>query len=85
MNTSEDMLRNAHHYSSHHRNELIASRECGCFDCQRIYLSVEVEEWADNGETAICPYCGTDAVIPNVKGVVKVTHKLLKVLNEKYF
>lgn len=85
MATREDKLRDAHLYSSRHRDEMLASRECGCYDCQRIFATDEIEDWADDNQTAICPYCGTDAVIPNIKGIVKVSPELLKALNEKYF
>lgn len=83
--TREDVLRNAHLYSSHHREEMLESKQCGCYSCQRIFSTDEIEDWTDNGETAICPHCGTDAVIPNVAGIVKNSPELLKALNEKYF
>lgn len=83
--TSEDALKDAHLYSSHHREEILSVKECGCFNCQRIFLTENIKEWVDNISTAICPFCGTDAVVPNVKRIVKVSPKLLKALNEKYF
>lgn len=83
--TREDVLKNAHLFSSHHREEILASKECGCFSCQRIFSTDEIEDWTDDNTTAICPYCGTDAVIPNIKRIVTVTPQLLKTLNEKYF
>lgn len=85
MKTREDALRDAHLHSSRHREEMLESKQCGCYSCQRIFSTDEVEDWADNGETAICPYCGTDAVVPNVPGVVKITPEMLSKLNEKYF
>lgn len=41
---------------------------CGCFYCCEIYSPLEIKEWIkekniQNGLTAVCPKCGTDAVI----------------------
>lgn len=83
--TREEALKDAHLYTAHNREALDASAECGCCCCERIFATADIEDWADAGTTAICPHCGTDAVIPNVKGIVKVSPTLLKTLNEKYF
>ena len=34
----------------------------------RMYLSSEVEDYTDEGETALCPYCGVDSVIGDASG-----------------
>ena len=42
------------------------SARCGCFHCGGIFAGNEVAQWLqeDDGEdTALCPYCGVDAVI----------------------
>lgn len=46
------------------RKELEAQRLCGCYYCLKIYSPLEITEWCDGQQTAICPYCGIDAVIP---------------------
>lgn len=83
--TREEVLKDAHLYSSQHREEIEQSEICGCYNCQRTFPPTEIEEWADNSTTAICPYCGTDAVIPNLSRIVAVTPALLSALNKTYF
>jgi hypothetical protein len=61
-------VRSAHAHSSGHREELLASSECGCFYCETIYPPTEIAEWVDAdasgvGQTALCPRCGVDSVI----------------------
>ena len=41
------------------------SFKCGCFFCTSIYSPDRIKEWIkdEDNDTAICPYCGIDAVI----------------------
>lgn len=42
------------------------SRQCGCFHCGSRFLASEISEWMseeDGEDTALCPYCGCDAVV----------------------
>lgn len=59
--------RSRHRDSSHHRNEVLTSKEVGCFYCLEVYHPYEIREWTDNSQTAICPRCGIDSVLPNMK------------------
>lgn len=45
----------------------LAAGEVGCYYCISIYDVTEIKEWTDNGETAICPKCGVDAVISKIQ------------------
>jgi hypothetical protein len=60
--------------------ELEASAVCGCIACERIYFPSEIVLWVD-GETAVYPHCGMDAVvgqaseIPIVPGVLRRAHE----------
>lgn len=41
-------------------------RQCGCFHCGSRFRADEISEWMheeDGDDTALCPYCGTDAVV----------------------
>jgi len=40
------------------------AKNAGCFHCLAVFLPQEVTEYTDQGETALCPKCGTDAVLP---------------------
>ncbi len=63
-------LRRAHRHSSHHRAEVMASSICGCFYCCKTFRPKRIKKitWIDNGNTALCPYCGIDAVIGSASG-----------------
>jgi hypothetical protein len=46
------------------RPALEAATKCGCYYCLKIYSPSKITEWCDSDQTAICPECGIDAVIP---------------------
>lgn len=49
--------------SMNNRGALLDSKECGCFFCLKIFSPAQIQSWL-NEETALCPYCNVDAVIP---------------------
>ncbi len=59
----------AHRHSIHHRREVLQSELCGCFYCLRWLAPTQIEEWVDGGQTALCPYCGIDAVLGSASGM----------------
>lgn len=61
-------IRNAHKHSSNHRDAILESSICGCFYCCRTYPPTTIQKWTDAGQTALCPNCGIDSVIPDVAG-----------------
>ncbi len=52
--------------SFYNRHSIQRAEKCGCYFCIRVFDSKEVVEWRDNGNTAVCPNCEVDAVLPNV-------------------
>ncbi len=52
-----------HKKSRRNRSWLKQSRICGCFYCFNEFPSDRIVEWIDDEETALCPYCGIDAVL----------------------
>jgi hypothetical protein len=62
----------AHRHSSRHRQEILASEQCGCFYCCSIFPPQVIKDWTDEwegeGQTAICPLCGIDSVIASESG-----------------
>lgn len=50
--------------SSNHRAAVVSSPLCGCFFCLRTFPGADVTEWTDDGQTALCPHCDTDSVLP---------------------
>lgn len=74
----------AHKHSSNNVEEVKSSTICGCFYCRKVYSPVEIKEYIDNGQTALCPYCGVDAVIGNASGY-EVTDAFLTDMFNKWF
>lgn len=92
---SGDILNNpiyfAHYYASNHKPELQEREQiCGCFYCRKIFFSSEITEWViadnpmDRRGTAICPYCGVDAVIGESSGF-PITREFLSAMRERWF
>jgi hypothetical protein len=84
--------RQVHSESGWHEDAIGQSKKCGCFYCMAIFDPSEIEEWVEEssdgprgtGKTALCPYCGIDAVLPE-SSLYSLTPELLKAMHEKYF
>ncbi len=80
----------AHTYSNNHKRSLIKDSVCGCFYCLKIFHPSEIEEWliednaADERGTALCPYCGIDAVLGESSGY-PMTPEFLAEMNREWF
>jgi hypothetical protein len=76
--------------SWYHRAAIEQSERCGCFYCEKIFPPAAITRWIDAREqdepdqTAVCPFCGIDAVIGSGSGH-EVTPKLLAKLRATYF
>lgn len=73
-----------HEHSMNNHTELKLSLRCGCFTCGRLFDATEVEDYIDDGKTALCPYCSVDSVIGDASGI-ELNPKLLNELNKMYF
>lgn len=73
-------------HASNNEIEIVSSTKCGCFFCRSIYSARKVQDWINDerGISAICPECGTDAVIGDASGI-ELTKPLLKTLNLEYY
>jgi hypothetical protein len=60
---TESRLDDLHRKSRQNRAPLKKARVCGCFNCFNEYLFEQIADWIDDGQTAICPRCGADAVL----------------------
>lgn len=53
------------HSMCNKNKELLKVVEKGaCFSCENIFDTKDIKEWTDSGQTAICPKCGVDSVVP---------------------
>ena len=63
---TKEFLKNSHKGSFKNKKELLDSKICGCFYCEKTFSKKEIIEWiveTDNNETAMCPNCGIDSVL----------------------
>jgi hypothetical protein len=67
--STDKMIVTAHTHSSNHREQIEASKSCGCFHCIKIFPPSAIREWTDDGQTAICPFCGVDSIIGSASDV----------------
>lgn len=77
-------LEKAKEHAAHNRQGLSTEQVCGCFYCLRIFRSNEIEWPDETDDTAMCPYCGIDAVIAESSGI-PITKQLLKDMREYWF
>ena len=66
------------------KEKLQHSTKCGCFHCKKIFDPAEINKWTDDGNTAICPYCGIDSVITKTASY-EIVPEVLDVLYKYYF
>ncbi|MBI5058692.1 cytoplasmic protein [candidate division KSB1 bacterium] len=62
-------MKSAFSLSQRHREWLDRSRRCACFHCLAVFSRREIQKWSDSGQTALCPRCGIDAVLPGAAGL----------------
>lgn len=77
-------LLHAHRFSSGNRKYLEDNTVCGCFCCGRFFRGRDITEWLDNNETARCPFCGTDSILPENCGH-PVTKEFLEQMKKLWF
>lgn len=80
---NQDHIR-AHKYSFRNRSELEKSDLCGCFYCFATFPPSAIVEWADDGQTAICPECSVDSVIGSASGF-PITAEFLRRMHDHWF
>jgi hypothetical protein len=74
----------AHHACFRHRAQLMASESCGYFYCLETFAPDAIEEWVDDGQTALCPCCGIDSVIGSASGY-PVDRDFLSTMQQRWF
>lgn len=63
-NPVKEPYRSAHKFSSLHKELILKSKQVGCFYCCSIFDPKQIIEWIDTDQTALCPICGIDSVLP---------------------
>jgi hypothetical protein len=86
-------LEGVHKHSSRHRDRIERSSLCGCFYCLALFAPTEILDWVDApegaedkaGETALCPRCGIDAVLPDSVPGAPLSPDLLSAMQRHWF
>lgn len=79
MEYTDEYLKEAHEHCRRHR-EAVEAGKCGCFYCLKIFDGSKVRRWVDRRpkstrtgayehNTAMCPHCDLDMVLPAARGL----------------
>lgn len=66
------------------REAIKAAEICGCASCLRIFPARLVGAWTDDGETALCPYCRIDTLVPVASGEALNVNDLYAIHREAF-
>lgn len=79
---TKEELKALHSQSSKHILDIKNSECCGCFYCLKVFNpeKTKITEWTDKGQTALCPRCGIDSILPGV-----TSEDILSKMNAHYF
>jgi hypothetical protein len=77
-------IRHTAKLSMHNRRVIESAEICGCYHCLSMFRVEEIKEWTDGGDTAICPKCSVDSVLP--EGIdFRITAESLDKLRRYWF
>lgn len=82
----EDLMAKAHDMAFKNMAKVSESETCQCFYCTQTYPAntvVDFEPEDDGNNTAICPMCYMDTVLPSAS-IVLSKHELFEMMDE-YF
>lgn len=86
----------AHRHTSNNRAELEASKLCGCCSCLEVFPPDNIVAWTGldmndfnnpdgaNAKTALCPMCGSEALIGDAAGY-SINPDFLSRMNQAWF
>ena len=86
-NYSEELkskLEKIHAYSSNNKDLIEKSDKCYCFYCKKVMDSNVVNQYLDIENTALCPHCGIDAIIPDCIDE-EINSELVEDMNKYWF
>lgn len=86
----DEQLQSLARWNKEHKKLLENSTNAGCYYCCEIYPASEIKEWVrsyrrkgEKPDCALCPKCGIDSVLPDVK--VTLTLDILKAMHLYWF
>lgn len=78
-------LNNRHNQAFKNKELLNKSTHVGCFACTVQFTPDKIEHYVDLGETALCPYCDIDSVIPLDDQEENTREELLVDMHKAFF
>ena len=72
-------------WPNHNKTNILNSTECACIDCFHVFKPEDITYFIrerNNDDTAVCPYCLNDTIIPN--NLVSYTIDDLKRFHKAY-
>ena len=76
-------IQEASKYSFKNKDSIEKSTTCSCYYCISSFKKEEIQQWTDQGQTAICPLCGIDSVLGDI--VLPFEETTFKKLKEYWF
>ncbi len=73
-----------HSYCSHNKVLIEKSTICYCIHCKKEISPSKISKYIDNNQTALCPYCGIDSVIPNNINE-ELNNEIIEMMNKYWF
>lgn len=84
-----ELYRVIHSYCSENKEILSQTEDAFCFYCKQKVNFADIDDWCDElsgKESAICPHCGIDSVVPyKIDGVYELDDKMLDEMHKYYF
>lgn len=65
-------------FATSNKDALGKSKYAACYYCQQVFLANEVVEFLEVENTALCPKCGIDSVLPDTSGYEFTKENLLE-------
>lgn len=62
---TETRLQKLHTYATANKELVETAENCYCFRCRKVTESRKIKRYAEDGKTALCPHCGTAALLPD--------------------
>lgn len=71
-------------YSSHNKKYIDTADSCYCFHCKSSFKATDIVSYTDNGQTALCPKCHVDTIIPDSINH-EVNESIIEEMNKYWF
>lgn len=81
----DNLKQNINKYITNHKCQWLNHQYVVCLDCLSEYDKMQIKDWCDDGQTAICPYCWNDAVLLSPQHTNLYTYHDIVTFRGQYF